>query len=322
MKLDSVLTAAGLSPVLIDVGASGAPPPVWKPIAPLSIYVGFDPDLRDLHEPTATPYRKAIIVNKAVASQSDSAQVQFYLTESPYCSSTLLPDSASLSEYLFADLFRVKEQVSAPAITLNQVIEQLGLSSIDWLKIDTQGTDLRIFTSLSDKLRAGVLAVDAEPGLIDAYQGEDLFIDLHRRMTTEGFWLSNLNVEAAVRMRPETLKHIPGISSETDKNLLARALKRSPAWCEARYLRRLDSLTQSDTRAYILLWAFALLDHQLGFAWDVLTAYERIFGADTQAQAMKTILQTETNARLVPLRRIERIKSLVRPILKVIRKRP
>lgn len=45
-----LLAQLAIHPVLIDVGASNAPPSLWAAIAPQSIYVGFDPDKREIHE--------------------------------------------------------------------------------------------------------------------------------------------------------------------------------------------------------------------------------------------------------------------------------
>src|SRR5262249_46181376 len=49
-------------PVLVDVGASGAPPTIWDSLARHSAYIGFDPDLREIREIPGGRYRRAIIV--------------------------------------------------------------------------------------------------------------------------------------------------------------------------------------------------------------------------------------------------------------------
>ena len=196
-----LLSELNIHPVLVDIGASDAPPKIWESIAQHSIYVGFDPDLREIYEVPESCFYKAIIVNEAITSHKESNEVLFYLTRSPFCSSTLKPDSESLSNFLFSDLFVVEREVRVRATTLDSVIERLSLPCVDWLKTDSQGTDLRIFNNLRDDIRSRVLAIDIEPGLIDAYIGEDLFVDAHRDLTQNGFWLSTLNIDGAVRMR-------------------------------------------------------------------------------------------------------------------------
>ena len=91
------------------------------------------------------------------------------------------------------------------------VAQQFNLSTLDWLKVDLQGTDLRLFTMLDAPLRSHVLALDIEPGLIDAYIGEDLFIETHRTLTQSGFWLADLDVQGTVRVKQQTLSKILGL---------------------------------------------------------------------------------------------------------------
>jgi len=132
-------------PVLFDIGAAVAPPEVWQPIAPHSVYVGFDPDLREMQTRTDHPYHQAVIVNEAVTGDAGRSHAHFYFTKSPTCSSTLKPDAASLGEYLFADLFIVEREAGVRATTLDAVLDRLALPGVDWLKTDSQGTDLRLF---------------------------------------------------------------------------------------------------------------------------------------------------------------------------------
>ena len=276
-----LLDACKLEPVLADVGASVASPGIWQPIAAASVYLGFDPDRREMTDRHGGGYRRSIIVDEAVTSDPGARDVRFYLTRSPTCSSTLPPDREALADYHYAGLFEVEREVTVRATTLAAVLERTGLERIDWLKCDSQGTDLRIYRSLGERLRGGLLALDVEPGLIDAYRGEDQFPEVHRQIVADGFWLSRLDVYGAVRVRAESLRAaFPGAADAA--RLAEGAMRRSPGWCEARYLRTLDSLAAAGAarERYALLAVFALLDEQPGFAVDTALEYERRFGAD------------------------------------------
>jgi hypothetical protein len=289
-SVDRLLSRFKVRPILVDVGASGAPPEIWKKVAQHSIYVGFDPDLREIHEISDGNFWKSFVINEAVTSDKASEQVRFYLTRSPYCSSTLQPDDEALSNFLFSDLFVVESEATVRATSLDSVMERLSLPGVDWFKTDSQGTDLRLFNSLGDQTRTRILAVDIEPGLIDAYHGEDLFVDAHRELVQHGFWLSNLDVRGTVRMRRSTLRTISATGRSVDDRFIERTVKKTPAWCEARYLRTIEWLAQGnfDQRDYLLLWVFALLDKQFGFALDVALEYERVFGEDDTSSVMKS----------------------------------
>lgn len=292
MNIDSILSALELHPVLVDVGASGAPPSIWSLLAPSSVYVGFDPDARELREIPNGAFYKHYILNQAVTAETGQSEVNFYLTRSPFCSSTLPPNHAELSAYLFADLFTVERQARVPATTLTEVLTRLNLTHIDWLKVDSQGTDLRVFMSLSPELRERVLVLDIEPGLIPAYEGEDTFVEAHRTLLASGFWLSHLNVKGAVRMRDETLTHLT--ESDMTRPMLERVLSPSPGWVEARYFRTVAGLLRPGVsqRDFVLLWACALADQQLGFAFDVVVAWDRNFGANELSRQMHQVTRT------------------------------
>lgn len=287
--INNLLLELDIHPVLIDVGASGTTPEIWNSIAQHSIYVGFDPDLREIQELSGDVFHRSVIVNEAITSEEASKEVLFYLTKSPYCSSVLKPDSKSLENFIFSELFVVERETKVRATTLNSIKERLSLTGVDWLKTDSQGTDLRIFNSLNNDIRSQVLAVDIEPGLIDAYLGEDLFIDAHKSLVQQGFWLSNLNVCGEVRLKKSTIDRLETIDKEVNLELINLYHKKSPGWCEARYLRTIDWLTQGKftQREYILLWVFSTLDGQLGFAIELAFEYERIFGRDKFSQIMR-----------------------------------
>ena len=230
------------------------------------------------------PYR--VVVNEAVTSDPGVAEVRFHLARTPSCSSTLAPDLDALSNYHFRDFFETEREATVRAATLDAILGRLGIDRIDWLKCDSQGTDLRIFRSLGERLRDGVLALDVEPGLIDAYRGEDLFPDTHKHLVANGFWLSRLQVNGAVRVRGATLK--AAYPDQSNPVAFAEgAIRCSPGWCEARYLRTLESLAGAARERYAMLFVFALLDEQPGFALDLALELERRFGADAWIARMR-----------------------------------
>ena len=51
-----------------------------------------------------------------------------------------------------------------------EALASAGLERADWIKLDTQGTDLRLLEGLDEPLLAGLMAVDAEPGFDQHYE--------------------------------------------------------------------------------------------------------------------------------------------------------
>lgn len=278
-EIERLVGRHGLAPVLVDIGASADPPACWRDIAFFSTYLGFDADSREI-DVSLKHFKRAEMIPQALVAEPDKKSVLFYLTHSPFCSSTLLPDTDALSNYLFSDLFVVESKAESPATCLNDVMDRLSLDRIDWLKTDSQGTDLRLITSLRDDLRNSILAVDIEPGLMDAYVGEDLFTQAHEYLINNGFWLADMVVKGSVRMNRDHISLLSSLDSEIDAKYLETHIPNSPGWCEARYFRTMDWMKQTVRKKedYVLLWLFCAASGQLGFCTEVAVEYMNRFG--------------------------------------------
>ena len=131
------------------------------------------------------------------------SEAEFHLTRSPYCSSRLRPDAAALGDWSFARLFDVERTVRVPCIGLQKALQEANVSRVDWFKTDSQGTDLRLFQSLGEALCRRVLAVEFEPGIINAYEGEDKLSAVLAAMDRPEFWLCDLDIRGTLRMSPD-----------------------------------------------------------------------------------------------------------------------
>ncbi len=286
-RFSALIQASGITPVLVDVGAAGVAQSIWDPIAAHSVLVGFEPDTRNSPPNFGAGYQRAVLARKVVCADAAASTVQFILTEYPSCSSMLAPDMASLASFSFRDYFRPVSTAEVPATTLPKLIAEENLGGIHWLKVDSQGMDLRLVQSLGVDHLPQLLAVDIEPGLISAYLGEDLFTDCHRWLVGEGFWLSELKHQAYPKIRPESLATLADSLGVVDKDL-ARRLPKAPTAVEARYLREVDwLLSQPLTRGHFLLaGVFGLIDKQGGYTYDVACAYRERFGNDAHLERL------------------------------------
>ena len=262
--IDFILNSAYFAdqpPVLIDIGASGEINSKWKAIASHSICMAFDADDREFNvaESKTNSYKKLIIVNRIVTDDQEKKQANFYLTDSPFCSSLLEPDQTKLSPWIFKDLFKVGKVSLLPTVTLRESLEKAGILYIDWFKADTQGTDLRLYLSLPESVQSGILAAEFEPGIIDAYKGEDKLYAVMNQMHMQDFWLSSLKVQGMQRLSTDYRDTI-GLS------LSKRILRKTPGWAEATYLRQ---AILNSPRNMLMLYVFALLERQYGFALEI-----------------------------------------------------
>jgi hypothetical protein len=250
-------------PILVDIGASGKIHSKWKKIAKYSVCIAFDADDREFGyvENAASGFRKLYVYN-CIVSDKDSGKIDFYLTKSPYCSSTLEPDAAALAEWSFADKFIIEKNINLNNITLSKVLRDLKITKIDWFKTDSQGIDLRLFKSLSNEIQDKVIVAEFEPGLIDAYKSEDKLFNIVGYMSSGNFWLSDFITKGAERLTQADL------SSITQNNLLKKLIqfshRKSPGWAEMTYINSFKNTPP--LRDYLLGWVFSIIHKQYGFS--------------------------------------------------------
>jgi len=249
-------------PVCVDIGASGELPREWRALAPYSVCIAFDADARDFIADDKAPseWKRLVKLNRLVAETS-SEGVDFFLTSSPHCSSRLQPNRPGLEPWEFSDLFVVDRQITLPAISLTDAMSGVGIDYIDWFKTDSQGTDLRIFASLPREMIDGIVVADFEPGILDAYYGEDKLYSLMAFMNDRPFFVSDLDVKGTQRIGRDALQSL----GQLDRKLIGRLLRKSPGWAEISYLNTFARQGYSK-RALLLGWVVSSIKAQHGHA--------------------------------------------------------
>lgn len=263
---DKILTTQELlesPPVLIDIGASGKLHKLWRRISKNSICIAFDADERkfDYVKEETNKFKKLLIYN-CIVTDSDIGESDFYFTKSPYCSSLLQPDQESLKDWIFSDLFNIEKKVKMKTKSLCSVLSEAEVDYIDWFKTDSQGIDLRLFKSLPENIRNKILVAEFEPGILDAYHGEDKLFSLMDYMDNKNFWMSDIDIRGTVRLPAERMKAL--FNNKIIKKLIQLSIKKSPGWAEVRYINTFKD--KFNKREYLLGWIFATINKQHGFA--------------------------------------------------------
>ncbi|MFA6922773.1 MAG: FkbM family methyltransferase [Bacteroidales bacterium] len=253
-------------PVLIDIGASAHLPEDWRVIAPYSICIAFDADNRDIDYIVneEKKYKKLYTFNSIVVDSNEEL-TDFFLTKSPYCSSTLKPLNKQLEEWSFYKFFEIEKSVKIKSTNLQTVLNKLNVKQIDWFKTDSQGTDLMIFKSLGQDIYSNILVADFEPGIIDAYQNEDKLYHLLEFMDKSNFWISDINIGGNQKIN-KTIKEL--FFNDMNEFQLQSILKYSPTCAEITYINNFkkNNLTKRD---FLLGIVFSIIKNQLPFALEL-----------------------------------------------------
>ncbi len=281
-------------PILVDVGASGALPSQWNAIAPYAVCVAFDADTRDFEvsESATRGYRKRYTLNRLLAAKP-ADEVEFFLTRSPHCSSSLRPDKAALKPWAFRSLFEVERTVTLPAADLQGALGAIGVQHVDWYKTDSQGTDLRIFDALPAALVERVLVAEFEPGIIDAYVREDKLHTLMAYMDQKPFWVTDMKTKGSQRIEQDDLAQL-GALQRRDIGLF---LKTAPGWCEIAYINTFTG-SGMGLREHLLGWVFSSIKGEHGFALHLAQRGRREFRDPVFAQLAAASTKSLSRASL------------------------
>ncbi|MFA6175286.1 MAG: FkbM family methyltransferase [Phycisphaerae bacterium] len=171
---------------LVDVGAARGAGDRWASFKPLIKTIGFEPGKAEF-----TKLRNSdteFWINTALSSRKETRSL--YLTKSWSNTSLLRPNQALLDTLSWGDDHRVMAEESLMCESLDGVLKTLKLD-LDFLKIDTQGTELEILQGATESL-SSVLALEVEVEFAPLYQAQPLFSDVNSFLLAQGFYLQDL----------------------------------------------------------------------------------------------------------------------------------
>lgn len=253
-------------PVLIDIGASGKLHSRWKSLAKYAICIAFDADDRDFgYVEQETGVFKKLYTFNTIVTDTDIENADFYLAASPHCSSLLRPRPDLIPEHAFAPKFVIEKVVRLKTRSLKSVLNELNLNYVDWIKVDSQGTDWRLFNNLGPDRQNNVLVAEFEPGIASVYDGEDKMFTILEGMEKLGsFWLAELLPKGSPRITPELLDSFA--KQPFLKKFVLFSLKDNAMWAEMSYLNTFSTTTTQTKRNLLLGWVVATILKQHGFA--------------------------------------------------------
>ena len=280
--------------ILMDIGASGEGHKPFQALLEFSTLIEFEPDSRDIDYTKINDHK--LIIPSVITDEEGVDEVTLFLTNSPHCSSTLQPHIECTMEWAYGESFKVESSVQVPATTLSKCLKENNINQLNWLKIDSQGTDGRILKSISQELMNSLVVIEAEPGFCDHYKEADDFGVIHNFLLSQGFFLSDMNLQKQERIRAENLNTLYEQFNPLLKKFAKKAVFCSPTAPELTYLKSIKGARESfsSEKEWSLLWLFSILNKQLSYAYDVSIEIEEIFGKteiDYKAVSKKMIIK-------------------------------
>lgn len=174
---------------ICDVGARGDPIPELKPLLPHVRYFAVDADEKECDRLNRNPPRHfaSFICLPACVGDGKPANLTLY-RERGWSSILELSTEFQAS---FLRTMPIDERVAVQTVTLDRALEPYP-EPVDFLKLDTQGSELTILENAPRTVR-GALLIETEVEFLPMYKGQPTFDAMHRFMLDRGFELLYLN---------------------------------------------------------------------------------------------------------------------------------
>lgn len=168
---------------LVDVGASGGLEPRWRSIQHYIKAFLFEPDERSHQTLKSSDYVEEVFPVGLGASEIKSS---LNLCRKPGVSSLLAPRYSFLSRFADAKRFDVIKQEEIELSTLDKCLLARRIDC-DFIKIDTQGTELDILQGGAALLDSAIIGLEIEVEFIQLYENQPLFGDVCTHLESKGY---------------------------------------------------------------------------------------------------------------------------------------
>ena len=125
---------------------------------------------------------------------------EFFLNKNRYTSSFLKPLKDNLNFYqsingenmLLSDACSAEKTIEVQTYTLDYLLEENKIEKIDFISLDTQGSELDIIKGGINSLKKDIIAVQLEVSLIDIYENGSSFFEINKFLNDNNFLLYKL----------------------------------------------------------------------------------------------------------------------------------
>ena len=176
----------------IDIGARWGIQRPWDKFPKNYLcYWGIDADAEECNRLNNKVSSSECVKFLPFALSDQKSSETLYLTKEEGRSSIYKPNYKYINKFYDWDGFSIKKEIALKTSTLNYVFSENNIKP-DFIKIDTQGAELKILKGGSQYLN-DLLALEIEVEFIPMYENQPLFSDIDSYLRSKGFEIYDLN---------------------------------------------------------------------------------------------------------------------------------
>lgn len=176
--------------VLVDIGASGGLEQNWKSAKKYLHIIGFEPYNKAFSDLQRDGSNGVKYLN--VGLHNEKASLKFYSTRKQTTSSIFKPNREFLDKFPEEERFDILDEVKIECDTLDNQLLSNNISEVDFIKIDTQGSELFILQGAEKTIEESVFGLEIEVEFVEIYQNQPLFADVDSFIRRQDFQLFDI----------------------------------------------------------------------------------------------------------------------------------
>lgn len=296
----------------VDLGARGGIPSLWRPFHKILSVDAFEPDENACLE--AGKNSPEYVHWNPVALSGKSGPRKFYVLNRESGSSFYPPNEQVISALSGPDYWGIKKVMTIDTYSFSDFIRKYDRPLPNMIKLDTQGSELEILSSLEPPDWSDLVALEIEVEFDQVYEGQPLFCELDAFMREKKFRLFDLR----------TARGYLAANGEANyylKNYLHFGVGRQDISAklyagDALYIRDWEPESFGDSQLWrkliVSLLIYGYLDYPIHLA--ILAAKRGIMPKDESEQIVKEIVAGAQKPWF--LQRANKLSDLLRRILR------
>ena len=261
--------------IYLDCGARGeSSKPLLKAFSE-PWYIGFEPDEGECKKLSQQVKKGISFFPVAVGRKAGSASL--YITRNPSCSSIFMPNREFFEKFFeCGPFFDILSTEDVQLVALDDYLPKQGVFDIDFLELDTQGSELDILVGAKKLLSSSVIGIRVEVEFSEMYRNQPLFGDIDTFLRKQGFILFDLD---RYRLRRKSCP----LNIQSHEQII---------WGQALYLRDYNTLFARDHVEKAKLIKLAIVASFYGFHSYAMEIIDFLFGQDQ-------VLSTQEKVKIV-----------------------